>query len=278
VLVYRNIFANSWTGPLPTELGTMDALEYAYVRHPHPPRLDACAVTGLWAERGDVVGVQVSIRQRSHGPAADRAGHHGRADPAVRAPPLMHASRRRLGELNKQFEGRGRWESAEGSQGRTAEDVHAVSSNRCEGSVFQLRNPGAAMVWYSDRTDGLLVARCRELHTNTGLCGPVVPLSSGAAYYNGVTGTNLGSGPGNVCPTASPTTSAPTTTAPTVTTVSPTTAPTVTTVAPTTAPTTTPLPCCERLRLNPVFCAMEKINRPMMAARCQVCGPPPWSS
>jgi hypothetical protein len=37
---------------LPTELGTLTALTKLCVRHPHPPRLDACAVTGLWTERG----------------------------------------------------------------------------------------------------------------------------------------------------------------------------------------------------------------------------------
>jgi hypothetical protein len=46
------------TGTLPTELGTLTALTYAYVRRPHPPCLDACAVTGLWTERGVGLGVQ----------------------------------------------------------------------------------------------------------------------------------------------------------------------------------------------------------------------------
>ena len=50
----RRLDHNSFTGPLPTELGTMDALTYLCVRHPHPPCLEACAVTGLWAERGGV--------------------------------------------------------------------------------------------------------------------------------------------------------------------------------------------------------------------------------
>jgi Fe-S-cluster-containing dehydrogenase component len=59
--VCRYLHYNSFTGPLPTELGTMDALRILCVRHPHPPCLDACAVTGLWAEYGDV-GVQVSRR------------------------------------------------------------------------------------------------------------------------------------------------------------------------------------------------------------------------
>jgi hypothetical protein len=31
-------------------------------------------------------------------------------------------------------------------------------------------------------------------------------------------------------------------------------------------------PCCETLRLNPIFCCLEKLNRTMMAATCQVCG------
>ena len=48
----RDVSSNSLTGPLPTELGTLTALTELCVRHPHPPCLDACAVTGLWAERG----------------------------------------------------------------------------------------------------------------------------------------------------------------------------------------------------------------------------------
>ena len=85
--VCRQLYFNSLTGPLPTELGTMDALTFLCVHHPHPPRLDMCAVTGLWDERGGDVGVQESILQQFHGPAAHRAGHHGRADRPVRAPP-----------------------------------------------------------------------------------------------------------------------------------------------------------------------------------------------
>jgi hypothetical protein len=122
-----------------------------------------------------------------------------------------------------------------------------------------------------------------------GLCGPLPNMRPGYPYGIGVAGTNLG----NECLTASPT-ATPTTSAPTVTTAAPTTsAPTVTTVAPTTtapttaaptvapttsAPTTTPLPCCERLRLNPIFCGLERLDRAMMAATCQVCGPAPWSN
>jgi hypothetical protein len=44
------------TGTLPTELGTLTALAYLCVCRPHPPRLDACAATGLWAECGGDVG------------------------------------------------------------------------------------------------------------------------------------------------------------------------------------------------------------------------------
>jgi hypothetical protein len=54
--VCRWLYGNGFTGPLPTELGTLDALTKLYVRRPHPPRLDACGVTGLWAERGGDVG------------------------------------------------------------------------------------------------------------------------------------------------------------------------------------------------------------------------------
>jgi hypothetical protein len=53
----------------------------------HLSRLDACAVTGLWAERGGDVGVQGSIRQQFHGHTAHRAGHADCADLAVRALP-----------------------------------------------------------------------------------------------------------------------------------------------------------------------------------------------
>ena len=48
--VCRRLDKCSFTGTLPTELGTMDALATLCVLHPHPPRLDACTVTGLWAE------------------------------------------------------------------------------------------------------------------------------------------------------------------------------------------------------------------------------------
>jgi hypothetical protein len=83
----RSLSSNDLMGTLPTELGTLTALADLCVRRPRPPRLDACAVTGLWAERGGGVGVQEAIRERSHGAAAHRAGHHGHAGRAVRAPP-----------------------------------------------------------------------------------------------------------------------------------------------------------------------------------------------
>jgi hypothetical protein len=53
---YRQLQVNRLTGTLPTELGNMDALKDLCVRHPHPPRLDARAVIGLWAECGGDVG------------------------------------------------------------------------------------------------------------------------------------------------------------------------------------------------------------------------------
>jgi hypothetical protein len=48
-------------GTLPTELGLLTALRWLCVRRPHPPCLDTCAVTGLWAERGGGVGCRVLI-------------------------------------------------------------------------------------------------------------------------------------------------------------------------------------------------------------------------
>jgi hypothetical protein len=65
----------------------MDAMNNLCVHRPQLPRLDVCAVTGLWAERGGGVGVQVATHQRSHGHTAHRAGHHGRAALHVCAPP-----------------------------------------------------------------------------------------------------------------------------------------------------------------------------------------------
>ena len=44
---------NSFTGPLPTELGTMDALTHLCVRRPYPQRLDARVVIGFWAHQTD---------------------------------------------------------------------------------------------------------------------------------------------------------------------------------------------------------------------------------
>jgi hypothetical protein len=60
------------------------------------PCLDACAVTGLWADCGRVVGVQGYARffPGSHGDATDRAGHPDCADLAVRAPPSPTVSGR----------------------------------------------------------------------------------------------------------------------------------------------------------------------------------------
>jgi hypothetical protein len=58
--------------------------------------------------------------------------------------------------------------------------AHALCLNRSQGSVSQLRNPGAAMVTTLDRTDGW-VRRCRSLNDYS-FCGPAVPLSSGRTY------------------------------------------------------------------------------------------------
>jgi Fe-S-cluster-containing dehydrogenase component len=52
----RELYNSGFTGTLPTELGTLTALTYLCVRCPRPPRLDVCAVTGMWAEWGGVVG------------------------------------------------------------------------------------------------------------------------------------------------------------------------------------------------------------------------------
>jgi hypothetical protein len=81
----RTLCRNDLTGPLPTELGTLTALTRLCVRRPHPPCMDTCAVTGLWAERGGGVGMQGAGREQSHGGTADRAGHYGRAAQPVRA-------------------------------------------------------------------------------------------------------------------------------------------------------------------------------------------------
>jgi hypothetical protein len=51
--VCRSLSYNSFTGTLPTELGTMDALAILCVRRPHPPRPDVCAVigsVGCWSQ------------------------------------------------------------------------------------------------------------------------------------------------------------------------------------------------------------------------------------
>jgi hypothetical protein len=57
---------------------------------------------------------------------------------------------------------------------------------------------------------------------------------------------------------------------PTAPTAAPTASPT--TATPTTASPTVALPCCETLRLNPIFCCLERIDPPMAARECQECG------
>jgi hypothetical protein len=67
--VRRSLSSNGFTGTLPTELGTLTKLYSLCVHRPYTPRLDACAVTGLWAERGGGEGVQGTIQERFHGAA-----------------------------------------------------------------------------------------------------------------------------------------------------------------------------------------------------------------
>jgi hypothetical protein len=117
-------------------------------------------------------------------------------------------------------------------------------------------------------------AVCRAVHTNAGLCGPLVNVGNTgtppAGYFNGWVGTALTTDCPTAAPTAAPTTLSPTSPTAAPTTVSPTVAPTA---APTTAaPTTKPLPCCETLRLNPIFCCLESRFPAMMARECQECG------
>jgi hypothetical protein len=63
------------TGTLPTELGTLTALVQLCVCHPHLPRLDACAVTGLWAEHGGGVGSRVLDRNGLMGTVPTELGN-----------------------------------------------------------------------------------------------------------------------------------------------------------------------------------------------------------
>ena len=80
-----------------------------------------------------------------------------------------------------------------------------------------------------------------SVYNNAELCGPLVSVGSvGTSYSGGIGDTNLG----NVCPTESPTTVAP----------------------------TSSKPCCEELRLNPVFCCLEARRPVFMSAVCQKCG------
>jgi hypothetical protein len=100
----------------------------------------------------------------------------------------------------------------------------------------------AAMVWTPTALTGCWKRRCRTVYNNAGLCGSVVPLSSGRMYFtwNTALGTDCLTGSPivstatptmtpSVAPTTSPTTAAPSAT-PTAVTVSP-------TVSPSQAPT-----------------------------------------
>ena len=72
--VYRGVSANSFIGTVPTELGTLTALAYLCVPSPHPPRLHACTVTGLWAERGGGLGCRMLHANSFTGPLPTELG------------------------------------------------------------------------------------------------------------------------------------------------------------------------------------------------------------
>jgi hypothetical protein len=83
------------------------------------------------------------------------------------------------------------------------------------------------------------------VYNTAGLCGPLVSVGSLGTNYNyGVVGTNLG----NDCPTDAPTPAPPTTASP-----------------------TSALPCCNTLRLNPIFCCIEARNPELALSVCQEC-------
>jgi len=120
------------------------------------------------------------------------------------------------------------------------------------------------------------------VQNNTGLCGPLVSVGTlGTSYNEGTIGTNLG----NTCPPPSPP-SPPPPPPPSPPTAAPTSSPTnPATATPTSSPTATPtssptatrsptwsLPCCEKLRENPIFCCMEARNPALMLSTCQECG------
>jgi len=113
------------------------------------------------------------------------------------------------------------------------------------------------------------------VHNNDGLCGNLVSVGTVTTNYNTVApattptyATNLG----NICPTASPTTSSPTS-SPTETTSSPTSSPTETTSSPTATRSPTSIkPCCETLRENLIFCCIEARNPALAQSVCQECG------
>jgi hypothetical protein len=96
------------------------------------------------------------------------------------------------------------------------------------------------------------VVMCSYVHTNAGLCGPLVSVGNVGTDYHcwlghnrgcpGIGGTNLDT----ACPSTAPT-SAPTATPP-------------------------PLPCCEEMRLNPVFCCIEARKPELAWSVCQECG------
>jgi len=170
---------------------------------------------------------------------------------------------------------------------RTALEQFYVYENNLESSLpteLGLMTDMRAFRVYNNNLDsslptelGLMTALTNfYVFGNAGLCGPLVDVGNVGYTYglltNGhhTTGTNLE----NACPTIAPTST------PTATTSSPTettSTPTATTAAPTSSPTATrsptwSLPCCEKLRENPIFCCMEARNPALMLSTCQECG------
>jgi hypothetical protein len=62
----RSLHNNGFTGTLPTELGTLTALTHLCVHRPHPPCLDACAITGLWLSVAWGAGIYTTTIIRGH--------------------------------------------------------------------------------------------------------------------------------------------------------------------------------------------------------------------
>jgi hypothetical protein len=128
----RGLDDNGLTGPLPTELGTMDALQDLCVRRPHPPRLGACSVTGLWAERGGE-GCRILSENGFTGLLPTELGTMDALIwLCVHRPHPLSLPGCGLRELRDRF--RGRWQNADGVvQG----DSSPCSGGHFSGTVFE---------------------------------------------------------------------------------------------------------------------------------------------